>query len=334
LQNVAVNSVELTDEDLRNSPIKARMNDNVDRVIRGFNIYRDGLQINSEIVAAYTYLDEGLAADTYNYAVQAVHYSANGPISGTVPVTIAPPPDPIALPFTEDWASEDYGTNMWAAGSTNWVINSSTGNPAPSASFSWNPNVTDYSIVLGSYQFDATGIANVQFSFDLYLNNYSTDAENTMTWEIWDGTSWNNLGSYSSLNDDLDWTSYVYDITEYAANRVFKIRFVAAGEDSYEINYWYIDNIYLAELPTTMDPITDLSVGIDGTNVVLEWTAVPNATWYMIYASEDPYGTFMPLGYVDTAGAELPLALLPVNKAFVKVTAGAGPFPEMRNLAE
>jgi len=334
LQNVAVNNVELTEEALRNSPIKARMNDNVERVIRGFNIYRDGLQINAEIVAAYTYLDEGLATGTYNYAAQAVHFSANGPISGTVPVTIDPPADPIALPFLEDWASGDYTTNMWTIGSDNWVMNAGFGNLAPSASFSWSPQVTDYSSALTSYEFDATGIANVQFSFDLYLNNYSTDAENTMTWEIWDGSSWNTLGSYSSLDDDLLWTRYAYDISAFASNRVFKIRFVAAGEDSYEINYWYIDNIHLAELPTTMDPITDLSIGIDGTNVVLEWTAVPNATWYMVYASEDPYGTFLPLGFIETAGAELPLALLPVNKAFVKVTAGAGPFPTMRNLAE
>lgn len=334
LQNVAVNNVEMTDEALRNSPVKARMNGNVDRVLRGFNVYRDGVQINSEIVAAYTYLDEGLAADTYDYAAQAVHYSANGPISGTIPVTVDPPADPIALPFLEDWASADYDTNMWSVGSSNWVMNTTTGNPAPSASFSWNPQVTDYSSVLASYEFDATGIASVQFSFDLYLNNYSTDAENNMTWEVWDGSAWNTLGSYSSLDDDLGWTTYAYDISAYAANRVFKIRFVAAGEDSYEINYWNLDNIYLAFLPATMDPITDLSISTDGLTIDLNWTAVPNATWYMIYASEDPYGIFLPKGFVPTAGASLPTSALPTDKAFVKVTAGTGPFPAGRNLSE
>lgn len=333
LQNIAVNSVELDNEALRNSPIKARMNGNMERVIRGFNIYRDGLQINPEIVAAYTYLDAGLSQGTYNYAVQAVHYSANGPISGTVPVTIAPPAPPIALPFLEDWASASYATNMWTIGSSNWV-QSTVGNPNNSASFSWSPSVTDYSSALTSYEFDATGLASVQFSFDLNLNNYSTDAENTMTWEIWDGSAWQTLGSYSSLNDDLDWYRYAYDISAYAANRVFKIRFVAAGEDSYEINNWYIDNIYLAFLPSTMAPVTDLSISTDGLSVDLDWTAVPNATWYMIYASEDPYGTFLPLGYVPSAGASIPTALLPTSKAFVKVTAGTGPFPAGRNLSE
>jgi hypothetical protein len=334
LQNVAVNNVEMTDEALRNSPVKARMNGNVDRVIRGFNVYRDGVQINSEIVAAYTYLDEGLAADTYDYAAQAVHYSANGPISGTIPVTVDPPADPIALPFLEDWESASYETNLWSIGSTNWVMDSFTGNPAPSASFSWTPRVYDYNSILASYEFDATGIASVQLSFDLNLNNYDILAENTMTWEVWNGTTWNTLGSYSSLDDDLGWTTYAYDISAYAANRVFKIRFVAAGEDSYSINYWNLDNIYLAFLPATMDPITDLSISTDGLTIDLNWTAVPNATWYMIYASEDPYGTFLPLGFVPTAGASLPTSALPTDKAFVKVTAGTGPFPAGRNLSE
>jgi hypothetical protein len=334
LQNIAVNNVELENDALRNSPIKARMNGNMERVIRGFNIYRDGVQINGSLVTAYTYLDEGLAVGTYNYAAQAVHYSANGPISGTVPVTIDPPADPFALPFLEDWASGDYATNMWSIGSDNWVINTTTGNPAPSASFSWSPQVTDYSSVLASYEFDATGIASVQFSFDLYLNNYDTEAENTMTWQIWDGTAWYTLGSYTSLDDDLGWYRYAYDISAYAANRVFKIRFVAEGEDSYSINYWYIDNIYLAFLPAAVDPITDLSISTDGVTIDLDWTAVPNATWYMIYASEDPYGTFTPLGYVPSAGASIPAAMLPTAKAFVNVTAGTGPFPAGRNLSE
>ena len=334
LQNVAVNNVEMTDEALRNSPVKARMNGNVDRVIRGFNVYRDGVQINSEIVAAYTYLDEGLAADTYDYAAQAVHYSANGPISGTIPVTVDPPADPIALPFLEDWESASYETNLWSIGSSNWVMDSFTGNPAPSASFSWTPRVYDYNSILASYEFDATGIASVQLSFDLNLNNYDILAENTMTWEVWDGTAWNTLGSYSSLDDDLGWTTYAYDLSAYAANRVFKIRFVAAGEDSYSINYWNLDNIYLAFLPATMDPITDLSISTDGLTIDLNWTAVPNATWYMIYASEDPYGIFLPLGFVPTAGASLPTSALPTDKAFVKVTAGTGPFPAGRNLSE
>ena len=57
------------------------------------------------------------------------------------------------------------------------------------------------------------------------------------------------------MDDDLDWSRFSYDISAYASNRIFKIRFIASGEDSYEINYWYIDNITVAELPTTVTPL-------------------------------------------------------------------------------
>ena len=331
VQSIPVVSQPLTQNDLRNLPIEARTTANADRALRGFNIYRDGLQINADIVAAYSYLDEGLAAGTYNYAVQSVHYSTNGVISGTVPVTILPPAPPIALPFTETW-DIDFETNMWTAGSTNWAINTSNGAPAPSATFTWNPQVVDYSIALASYEFDATGVNSVQFSFDLALGNFSLDAENVMSWEIWDGTIWNTLGSYSSLDDDLGWTRFAYDVSTYASDRIFKIRFVASGEDSYEIDRWYIDNVHVAELPTTVDPVTDLGIAQTGTDLVLSWTAITGADWYYIYTSEDPYGTFNALGFVEGAGISLPTSMFPADKTFIKVTAGAGPFPRGERL--
>lgn len=326
--NIPVRNLEPNRDVLRKMRLSTSGNPNPSqRVLRGFNIYRDGLLINASPVATYAYLDQGLSTGIYEYAVQPLYYSTTGDLSTSVLAEILPPPNPFVLPFTEDWASADFATNMWTPEGSNWLINSTTGSPAPSVSFSWSPQVLDYSIPLTSYEFDATGIDNVQFSFDLFLNNYSIDAENAMMWEIWDGSTWNLLGGYSSLDDDLDWSRFSYDISAYASNRIFKIRFIASGEDSYEINYWYIDNITVAELPTTVNPVTDLSIANDGTTVTLSWTAVPGASWYMIYASEDPYTGFFDLGFVETAGVSLPAALLPVNKAFVKVTAGAGPFP-------
>ena len=332
LQNVAVNNVEMTDEALRNSPVKARMNGNVDRVLRGFNVYRDGVQINSEIVAAYTYLDEGLAADTYDYAAQAVHYSANGPISGTIPVTVDPPADPIALPFLEDWASADYDANMWSVGSSNWVMNTTTGNPAPSASFSWSPQITDYTTYLTSFNFDGTGHTNVMLSYELALNNFSTDAENNFAVEVWNGTSWNQIADYSSFDNDGEGWGFTYsahDISAYAAGNEFKIRFVAYGEDSYEINDWYLDNINIYEIPATLGT-PELSISNDETNVILNWTAVPGATWYGIYSAADPYGTYSYIGYLPSTyiGVSLPLG----DMEFFQVRAGAGTLPRGRML--
>lgn len=229
----------------------ATANNLPDRLFSGYNVYRNGDLITAEPIAVNSYLDEALPLGAnYQYQVEAI-YASQTVLSNTVDMYVEAP-DPLTLPFTEDWTSGSYDTNYWATGSTNWTMNSSLGNPAPSASFSWTPQVTDYSMPLTSYEFDATGISNVALKFDLMLDNYSTAAENVMSWEVWDGTTWNTLGSYSSLNDDLAWTSYSVDISDYASNRLFKIRFVASGEDSYEINYWYLDNITLEE-PSPVD---------------------------------------------------------------------------------
>lgn len=327
VQPIPVMSEPIAEGDLRKHLFAASSSATMDRALRGFNIYRNGTQINSDILAAYSYLDESLAPGTYSYAVQAVHFSTLGPLSSAVSVDILPPPAPYVLPFMEDWDSEDFYTNLWTITTNNWDIDDSFGNPAPAAIFGWYPPLTDYNSALRSYDLDATGMSGVHLSFDLYLDSFSTAAENLMSWEIWDGEIWNSLGSYSSLNGDLAWTTYSYDISAHASDRVFKIRFVASGEDSYEINYWYIDNIAFTELPATLNPISDLSIARSGANVVLSWTAVPGAAWYMIYASENPYGGFEPLDMVETAEASLPAASLPVSKAFIKVTAGIGTPP-------
>ncbi|PKN72679.1 MAG: hypothetical protein CVU50_05940 [Candidatus Cloacimonetes bacterium HGW-Cloacimonetes-3] len=76
-----------------------------------------------------------------------------------------------------------------------------------------------------------------------------------------------------------------------------------------------------------VNPVSDLSITQVGATIVLSWTAVPGADWYNIYSSQDPYSGFTFLGIVTTAGASFPLSILPVNKAFLRVTTGTGPLP-------
>ena len=238
-------------------------------------------------------------------------------------------PAAITLPFTEDWESLIFGTNFWTIDSENWRTFYVGENPDAAASFFYLPGVTDYSSALTSYDFDATGMSSVQFSFDLFLDNHSTSAENKMTWQIWNGSTWHTLGSYSSLSDDLPWTHYSYDVSAYASNRIFKIRFVASGVDSYEINGWYIDNIKLGAPTGGLGTVTNLVISKSATRILLNGNSVPGATWYSVYYSEDPDDPFVLLGTVDTAIASfgINLSSLPGSKYFFKMTAGNGPWP-------
>jgi len=124
----------------------------------------------------------------------------------------------------------------------------------------------------------------------------------------------------------MPWTHFDYDISPYAAEREFQIRFRAYGVNSWYINFWVIDNISLSGVPlappspevtASYDPVTGL--------IHLAWDHVPDADWYGIYTAPDPYGTFVfyswvaaPVNYVD---------LPSVDRQFYEVTSGVGDPP-------
>lgn len=299
------------------------------RVLRGYNIYRNAVQINTLLVPTATYLDQGVPYGTYSYTVQGVYYTALSPMSDPVVVNVEPP-IPYSLPFVETWSSADFATNQWNTTAANWIIDSGNGLEEPSAAFSWSPQITDYQEYLTSWYLDATGISNVKFKFDMALNNYSIDAENLLIPQVWDGTSWQTIDTFSSFDNEgagYGWDTYVYDISAYASNRMFRIRFLAAGEDSYEINYWYIDNIVVEIIPTTLSQPT-LAIDYDGTYVNLTWDTVPGTDWYLIYSATDPYGAYNYLGYWP-ASYGTALSFEPNSKEFYQIKACSMELPDI-----
>ncbi|NLO12346.1 MAG: hypothetical protein GX122_08010 [Candidatus Cloacimonetes bacterium] len=323
----AIHAQEMSVEDLRNLSFETRQIKEADRALRGFNIYRDNVLIDMQTGWNYEYLDEGLSPGTYLYAVQPVHYTGNGPISHTVSVTIPYPPPPYTLPFTEDW-SLGIGANWWGLGGDNWRIDKYYGDPAPSVRFYYLPREYNYVMPLTSYKLDATGIDNVHLSFRLSMQDYSDWDENNLACEVWDGTYWHRLGEVNTSVGAFDWVTVYYDISEYAANREFKIRFLAWGEDSDMFIQWNIDNIHVYHIPDMLDAVTDLRLYQSGTNVILEWSPVEHAEWYGAYISLDPYSDFILVDILYSADSiTIPMDELDIDKIFIRITAGAGEPP-------
>lgn len=238
---------------------------------------------------------------------------------------------PTPLPFTENWSSGDLATNHWAKESYNWEVNPGSGGTAPSVSFNYSPHLADYHSALTSHEFDARGISSVEFSFDLYLNHDDVDVENIMSWQIWNGSTWITLGSYSSLDGNLPFTHYSYDISAHASNRIFKIRFVASGEQTFFINKWLINNIHLGAPSSSLDPVTNLVISVAGNSITLSWSPVPGASWYRIYDSPSPGGPFRPIGSISSEYVRVNLGGLVHSERFFTVTAGNGPPPVGQN---
>jgi hypothetical protein len=152
-------------------------------------------------------------------------------------------PQPQREIFTENWNSGNFSANGWTTqGGSNWVVSPGSGNPAPSAMFSWSPQVVNYEQTLTSRNITGQHSQLLKLRYDIFLDDHGTTSMNQMAVEIWDGASWQLLKSYSNATGDIHWTGQVLDISDYT-NSIFRIRFRAFGGDSYDINYWDIDNI-------------------------------------------------------------------------------------------
>lgn len=245
------------------------------------------------------------------------------------------PPVPYALPFIEDWASGDLQTNIWLASASNWSVVSS-GFPAPSVRFSSSPQLADYSETLTSRLLDSGEVNNVVLSFALSLSNFGAIAENMLSIEVYisQTDSWTTIQTISTLDGDatgFGFTNFTYNISAYSANQEFRIRFRAHGEDSSEMNFWQIDNIFLGDIPEFLPAPENVSTWISSGGLLVSWDPVPGADWYCIYFSEQPNGTYTKIGTVNFTTVLYPALALSYRKLFIKVTAGAGLQPGIRS---
>ncbi|HOW25686.1 MAG TPA: carboxypeptidase regulatory-like domain-containing protein [Bacteroidales bacterium] len=171
-----------------------------------------------------------------------------------------------SLPFFEPWDSESFDAQGWTfdpSPSENWVMLDSDGNPAPTAMFYWSPQIENYSQAMVSPFIDATAAhSNVTLKFDLYLSAYSYLGDNFMTVEVWNGTSWVQVAEFDDTND-IEWTTFKYDVSAAAMGKLTQVRFVGNGIDSYNINWWFVDNIkvYESVTYTLWGTVTELAGG-------------------------------------------------------------------------
>lgn len=183
----------------------------------------------------------------------------------------------------ENFNSGDFLSGGWVReGGINWRISMTAGHPAPSAFFSWSPPVPDYEQSLTSRIIEGQNSPIMTLQYDINLDNYSTAALNQMAIEIYDGISWHTLKVWTNAGGSIPWTTDVIDISTYA-NAHFNIRFRAFGQDSYQINGWYVDNILI----TASESAHLLAPCIFGYNFYLDNTvlALVNDNHYTIDGS-------------------------------------------------
>ncbi len=178
----------------------------------------------------------------------------------TIPVTMEIIP-PLEIPFTETWESGDFATNGWTfdPDQGNWIIASDDGNPAPAAKFKSSPPLMSYNYGLISPPVNITNVSgNINFEFDLFLAYGFDVSQESMKIYVLNDAQWVMIDSIPE-SDELQWSTYQYDITQYASGDNIQVKFEASGSYSFNIDYWLLDNINIYEAETAPDPAIDVT---------------------------------------------------------------------------
>ena len=255
-----------------------------------YNIYEDGTLITNISGTENDFWVMNLPMDSTCFELSAIYDLTPYGFPGETSESIKAGPACISIsfsnmPYREDWITGSFATNEWIADS-NWRIAEQMGNPMPSAEFGWDPPQTDYTLALESYYIYPPSIQSTAFykiwaDFDLLLNDSTVSGSEYMTFDVWNGATWDSIASFQN-NGDTSWVTKHLNISSSAKNHPFKIRFRAQGENSGNIKYWLVDNI---DVYIVFMPPRNLLSEITGNfldNVHLTWQSpesAPSGAW-------------------------------------------------------
>jgi hypothetical protein len=247
----------------------------------GYNVYRDGTLISYVEKPTTEYYDLYLDPGHYCYNVTAVYdLEPYGFPAGSTAESVEEGPACVdidygfPIPWSEDWATSSFTTNSWSLNPdpSHWKISTMTGNPVPSAEFTWAPPVTDYSFALETPNLTA-GLftcADIWLDFDLKLDDRNQTGDELLQVDIWKNGNWSNVAEFSN-EGSFNWENQHIDISNLRG-KAFKVRFVATGSNSADILGWFIDNINIYPV---VYPALNLTAQNDNQNfnINLQWNS-------------------------------------------------------------
>lgn len=258
--------------------------DNIPGNLLGYNIYKDDVLLDylahSGETEPQVYVDSNNIPGFYSYLVSGIYDLGVYGFPGDSGESMKTQPVDITvdycseLPFSEKWDSGSFTGSNWLVTGPGWMINENEGNEIPSACFSPDTVLENYSSVLMSYPFCGIGLTEgrIWLDFDLQLSSNVSSGTETIKVQVWDWIirEWKTLAMFTNKQENLQWTAKHINLSRYALNKVFRIRFVTAGILSSDIESWCIDNLSIyrecvrpANLSASLDP--------ENASLILTW---------------------------------------------------------------
>ena len=137
-------------------------------------------------------------------------------------------------------------TGWTATGGTNWGVAQSknAGGTAPELVFNWSPSTVALQRYI-SPEINTTGYTSLNLTFMSMINHYGGDYSLSIETTSDGGTTWNTVWTHEPASMPSTFIPVVIDNDDIGAEN-FQFAYVFDG-DSYNINYWYIDDVILTD---------------------------------------------------------------------------------------
>ena len=195
-------------------------------------------------------------------------------------------------------------TGWTATGGTNWGIYQSNyaGGTAPELEFNWSPSTVALQRYI-SPEINTTGYTSLNLTFMSCINHYSGDYSLSIETTSDGGTTWNTVWTHEPATMPSSFIPVAISNGDIGSAN-FQLAFVFDG-DSYNINYWYNDDVVLSDdpIPGTLTgtvilippivPVTGVTIDVDGQQIHPNddgvYFILLDAGTYVVTASLDPY---------------------------------------------
>ena len=213
------------------------------------------------------------------------------------------------FPFNEGWEMGMFAYNDWqfTPAQLNWVINTSQGNPAPSAVFNGSPGILNYTSQMETSTIYAEPwvCAQIYLEFDYKLNDMMANGAEKLEALYYCDNAWISVFEITNQGS-TGWIHQKIDISTTSGKNI-KIGFKVSGANSSNFASWFVDNI---KADAMCKGPSDCHYSKDGDVVHLFWQppqcdSAQVVAGYNVYRCDGPNSTsFVKLNGPLIAGLE------------------------------
>jgi Secretion system C-terminal sorting domain len=203
--------------------------------------------------------------------------------------------------FYEPFPDLNNWTIAGPLGLTNWFTSNSTnaGGTPPELEFSWTPSFNGDSYIVASPVFTGLQDSNLTLEFLNYVNFYATPCGPIGAAITTDGGA-----TFTSIYQSSPTASYgpEMETVNFTGVANFQLAFYYTG-DSFNINFWYIDNVGLYDIYVTPVEMTAFTAAANNDKVILNWaTATETNNRGFEVERKGEKGIYSQVGYVGGFG--------------------------------